>query len=72
MPPIRADRNRNEGGILIFINEGVPVKEVTLLSSTEKEIEAKAIEINLQKIYMATCWYLPSPFPRRFFSRRNT
>ena len=47
MPPIRADRNRNEGGLLIFTNEGVPVKEVPLLSSTEKEIEAKAIEINL-------------------------
>ena len=50
MPPIRADRNRNGGGLFIFIKEGVPVKEVPLLSSTAKEIEAKAIEINLQKI----------------------
>ena len=47
MPPIRADRGE---GLLIFIKEGVPVKEVPLLSSTPKEIEAKAIEINLQKI----------------------
>ena len=50
MPTIRADRNQNGGGLLIFITEGVPVKEVPLLSSTAKEIEAKAIEINLQKI----------------------
>ena len=39
MPPIRADRNRNGGGLLIFIKEGVPVKEVPLLSSTAKETD---------------------------------
>ena len=35
---------------IIFIKEGAPVKEIPLLSSTAKEIEAKAIEINLQNI----------------------
>ena len=50
MPLIRADRNRKGGGLLIFIKEGAPVKEIPLLSSTAKEIEAKAIEINLQNI----------------------
>ena len=50
MTHIRADRNWKGGGILIFVKEDVPVKEVPLLSSTAKEIEAKAIEINLQKI----------------------
>ena len=51
MPPTRADRNRKcWGGLLIFIKEGVPTKEISLLSSTEKDIKAKAIEIDLQNI----------------------
>ena len=50
MLPNRADRNRTGGGLHIFITEGVPVKEVPLLSSTVKGIEAKAIEINVPKI----------------------
>ena len=50
MPPIRADTNWNGGGLLIFIKEGMPATEVPLLSSTTKEIEAKAIELNLKKI----------------------
>ena len=28
MPSIRADRNRHGGGLLIYIKEGVPAKEV--------------------------------------------
>ena len=50
MPPIRADRNRKGGVLLILIKEGVPVKEIQLLSSTAKEIEGKTIEVNLEKI----------------------
>ena len=50
MPPIRADKNRHGGGLLIYIKEGVPAKEVSLKNSTAKDIEAKAIEINLHKI----------------------
>ena len=50
MPPIRADRDRHGGGLLLYIKEGVPAREVSLEQSTAKEIEAKAIEINLHKI----------------------
>ena len=50
MPPIRADRNRHGGGLLIYIKEGVPAKEVSLRNSTAKDVEAKAVEINLHKI----------------------
>ena len=50
MPLIRADRNRHGGGLLIYIKEGVPAKEVSLRNSTAKDVEAKAIEINLHNI----------------------
>ena len=50
MPPIRADRNRKGGVLLILIKEGAPVKEIPLLSSTAKEIEGKTIEVSLLKI----------------------
>ena len=50
MPPIRADRNRHGGGLLIYIKEGVPAKEISLSNSTAKDVEAKAIEINLHNI----------------------
>ena len=45
MPPIRADRNWLGGGLLVYIKEGVPTKEVSLDNSTAKEVEAKAFEI---------------------------
>ena len=50
MPPIMADRNRHGGGLLIYMKEGVPAKEVSLRNSTAKDVVAKAVEINLHKI----------------------
>ena len=45
MPPIRADRNRHGGGLLIYIKEGVPAKDVSIKSSIAKEIEAIALKL---------------------------
>ena len=68
MPPIRADRNRYGGGLLIYIKEGVPAKEVSLKCSTAKEIEAKAIEINLHKIkWLLIGIYRPPSQSKDFF-----
>ena len=50
MPPLRVDRNQHGGGILKYIKEGIPSREISLLESMSKDIEAKALEINLHKI----------------------
>ena len=50
IPPLRVDRNQHGGGILIYIKEGIPAREISLLESTSKDIEAKALEINLHRI----------------------
>ena len=61
MSPLRADRNRHRGGLLIYLKEGVPAKEVSTSSLRSKEIKIKVIEINLHKInMMAFNWNLPS------------
>ena len=50
IPPLRVDRNQHGGGILIYIKEGIPATEISLLESTSKDIEAKALEIILHRI----------------------
>ena len=68
MPPIRADRNRHGGGLLIYIKEGVPAKEVSLRNSTAKDVEAKAVEINLHKIkWLLIGIYRPPSQSKDFF-----
>ena len=68
MPPIRADRNRHGGGLLIYIKEGVPAKEVSLRNSTAKDVEAKAIEINLHNIkWLLIGIYRPPSQSKDFF-----
>ena len=68
MPPLRADRNRHGGGLLIYIKEGVPAKEVSTSSLTSKEIEIKVIEINLHKIkWLLIGIYRPPSQSEKFF-----
>ena len=50
MPLLRVDRNRHGGGILIYIKEGIPAREISLMESMSKYIEAKALEINFHKV----------------------
>ena len=44
-PPYRLDRNCDEGGIMIYVREGIPSKEIESNSS----IECIIIELNLGK-----------------------
>ena len=50
MPPLRADRNQHGGGLLIYIRDGVPAREVAISTLTSKEMEIKVVEINLHKV----------------------
>ena len=68
MPPLRADRSRHGGGLLIYIKEGVPAKEVSTSGLTSKEIEIKVIEINLHKIkWLLISIYRPPSQSEKFF-----
>ena len=46
--PFRLDRNRNGGGVIIFVREGIPCKRLDKHNFT-KNIEGLFIEINLRK-----------------------
>ena len=46
--PFRSDRNKNGGGILAYVREEVPSKELSDFNCP-KDIECITIEINLQK-----------------------
>ena len=50
--PIRLDRNKNGGGILLFIREDIPTK---VLSFETSPIEGFFIEINLYKKKWLLC-----------------
>ena len=55
--PIRLDRNKNGGGILLFIGEGIPTK---VLSFETSPIKGFFIEINLyKKKWLLCCSYNP-------------
>ena len=46
--PYRLDRNRNGGGIIIYIREDIPSKQINLLKLPD-DIENIFIEVNLYK-----------------------
>ena len=56
--PYRLDRNRNEGGIIIYIREGISSKMVT------KHIEALFIELNYRKCKWFLCGLCHPPFQK--------
>ncbi len=68
MKPCRYDRNRNGGGMLIYVRERAPVKELTPLK-TPKDIECGIIEIDLkkQKWLLITKYRPPSQAQQYFF-----
>ena len=56
--PIRLDRNKNGGGILLFIRKDIPTK---VLSFETSPIEGFFIEINLdKKKWLLCCSYNPN------------
>ena len=46
---IRLDRNINGGGVLIYVNEGIPCRELKKKSGIES-LEGIFLEINLRKM----------------------
>ena len=56
--PVRLDRDRFGGGILVYVQENIPAK---LLSSEAKTIEGIFIELNFRKKkWLLSCSYNPS------------
>ena len=65
--PFRLDRNKNGGGLLVYIKEGTPVKQL-LNYNFPPGIEAIAVEINLKKQkWLLLCMYRPPSQCRKFF-----
>ena len=63
------------GILLLYIKETVPAREVSVEYSTAKEVETKAIEINLNSVkWLLIGIYRPPSLSRDFFleeMRRN-
>ena len=68
MKPLRYDRNQAEGGLLIYVRERAPVKELTQCK-TPLDIECGMIEINLkrQKWLLVSIYRPPSQAQQYFF-----
>ena len=61
--PYRLDRNRNGGGVMIFVREELPSKQL-LKHTLPNAIEALIVEINLRKIQpfsLGGIAHLPNP-----------
>ena len=68
--PFRLDRNRNGGGLLVYIREDIPSKELKSHTLAE-DIEGIFIEINLRKckwLLFAT-YHPPSQYDKYFFDQ---
>ena len=65
--PYRYDRNRNGGGVLIYVREDIPSK--ILPQVVQADIEALFIEINLRKTkwLLCGCYHPPSQSDDYFF-----
>ena len=66
--PVRFDRNKHGGGLLIYVKEGVPFKELSVYKPP-KDIECGIIEISLkkQKWLLFSIYRPPSQSEEYFF-----
>ena len=66
--PFRLDRNQHGGGLLIYVREGVPFKELSVYQPP-KDIECGMIEISLkkQKWLLVSIYRPPSQSGEYFF-----
>ena len=67
--PYRLDRNKNGGGILIYIREDIPSKIVTKHCFATKDIESLFIELSFRKFKWFLCgiYHSPSQKDQYFF-----
>ena len=47
--PYRLDVNSNSGGLLTYINENIPYRELKSYSTATNDIQAIVIELNIRK-----------------------
>ena len=67
MKPFRYDRNQNGGGLLIYVRERAPIKELTQYKAPS-DIECGMIEINLKKRkWLLLVMYRPPSQPAQYF-----
>ena len=59
--PYRLDRNRNGGGIVIYVREDIPTK-IPAKHNLSKDIEGIFLEIIFLKVQMVMVWNLSSTF----------
>ena len=66
--PQRFDRNRNGGGVFIYVREDIPSRELKI-HNTPEDIESIFIEINLIKTrwLFCGCYHPPSQSDQYFF-----
>ena len=66
--PDRFDRNRNGGGVFIYVREDIPSRELKI-HNTPEDIESIFIEINLIKTkwLFCGCYHPPSQSDQYFF-----
>ena len=66
--PYRFDRNRNGGGVFIYLGEDIPDRELKI-HNTPEDIESIFIEINLIKTkwLFCGCYHPPSQSDQYFF-----
>ena len=66
--PYKFDRNRNGGGVFIYVREDIPSRELKI-HNTPEDIESSFIEINLIKTrwLFYGCYHPPSQSDQHFF-----
>ena len=65
--PFRYDRNQNGGGILVYVREGVPCKELKFEFSASMECLITEINLHKKKWAMLSIYRLPSQDEKRFY-----
>ena len=71
-PPFRLDRNRNGGGVIIYVREDIPSKQLNKHILPD-DIEALFLEINFRKSKWLLCgtYHPPSQPDQYFFDNIN-
>ena len=66
--PFRRDRNKNGGGVMIFVRDDIPSKEIKI-SFLPSDMECLFIEINIKKTkwLIVGCYHPPSQNDNYFF-----
>ena len=67
--PFRKDRNRNGGGILVFIRDDMPCKELQINFFNEFEVSFVEINLSHSKWLFVACYHPPSQNNVLFFRK---